>query len=144
MLIWEGMSGSITVTALMSHDGIHRLFLPSASWLKGQASHPMLHSTIEYCRTELRSYCHEILTDAKLLHKGSDTKGWSRFLVPFFGHYEVKAHVDVLVIDLIYYLAKPQSRERTWEDQRGKKTLLSLTLVLTVSFTKCYPGWRTQ
>ena len=28
----------------------------------------------------------------------------------------------------IYYLAKPQPRERTWEDQRGKKTLLSLTL----------------
>ena len=23
----------------------------------------------------------------------------------------------------IYYLAKPQPRERTWEDQRGKKTL---------------------
>ena len=29
----------------------------------------------------------------------------------------------------IYYLAKPQPRERTWEDQWGKKTLLSLTLV---------------
>ena len=29
----------------------------------------------------------------------------------------------------IYYLAKPQPREWTWEDQRGKKTLLSLTLV---------------
>ena len=29
----------------------------------------------------------------------------------------------------IYYLAKPQPRERTWEDQRGKKTLLCLTLV---------------
>ena len=29
----------------------------------------------------------------------------------------------------IYYLAKPQPRERTWEEQRGKKTLLSLTLV---------------
>ena len=29
----------------------------------------------------------------------------------------------------IYYLAKPQPRERTWENQRGKKTLLSLTLV---------------
>ncbi len=26
----------------------------------------------------------------------------------------------------IYYLAKPQPRERTWEDQWGKKTLLSL------------------
>ena len=29
----------------------------------------------------------------------------------------------------IYYLAKPQPRERTWRNQRGKKTLLSLTLV---------------
>ena len=29
----------------------------------------------------------------------------------------------------IYYLAKSQPRERTWENQRGKKTLLSLTLV---------------
>ena len=29
----------------------------------------------------------------------------------------------------IYYLAKPQPRERAWNCQRGKKTLLSLTLV---------------
>nr|QFQ61189.1 Transcription factor [Conus magus] len=29
----------------------------------------------------------------------------------------------------IYYLAKPQPRERAWRNQRGKKTLLSLTLV---------------
>ena len=29
----------------------------------------------------------------------------------------------------IYYLAKPQPRERAWQLQRGKKTLLSLTLV---------------
>ena len=28
----------------------------------------------------------------------------------------------------IYYLAKPQPRERAWNNQRGKKTLLSLTL----------------
>uniref|UniRef100_A0A1I7S6I4 Reverse transcriptase domain-containing protein n=1 Tax=Bursaphelenchus xylophilus TaxID=6326 RepID=A0A1I7S6I4_BURXY len=28
-----------------------------------------------------------------------------------------------------YYLAKPQPRERAWQRQRGKKTLLSLTLV---------------
>ena len=28
-----------------------------------------------------------------------------------------------------YYLAKPQPRERAWDNQRGKKTLLSLTLV---------------
>ena len=29
----------------------------------------------------------------------------------------------------IYDLAKPQPRERAWKLQRGKKTLLSLTLV---------------
>jgi hypothetical protein len=29
----------------------------------------------------------------------------------------------------IYYLANPQPRERAWHKQRGKKTLLSLTLV---------------
>ncbi len=29
----------------------------------------------------------------------------------------------------IYYLAKPQPRERAWAHRRGKKTLLSLTLV---------------
>ena len=29
----------------------------------------------------------------------------------------------------IYYLAKLQPRERAWNSQRGKKTLLSLTLV---------------
>ena len=29
----------------------------------------------------------------------------------------------------IYYLAKPQPRERAWNRQRGKKTLLSLTLI---------------
>ena len=29
----------------------------------------------------------------------------------------------------IYYLAKLQPRERAWQNQRGKKTLLSLTLV---------------
>jgi len=27
------------------------------------------------------------------------------------------------------YLAKPKPRERAWQNQRGKKTLLSLTLV---------------
>jgi hypothetical protein len=32
----------------------------------------------------------------------------------------------------IYYLAKPQPRERAWKNQRGKKTLLSLTLVRLV------------
>ena len=29
----------------------------------------------------------------------------------------------------IYYLANLQPRERAWNNQRGKKTLLSLTLV---------------
>ena len=29
----------------------------------------------------------------------------------------------------IYYLAKTQPRERAWQQQQGKKTLLSLTLV---------------
>ena len=28
-----------------------------------------------------------------------------------------------------YHLANPQPRERAWHNQRGKKTLLSLTLV---------------
>uniref|UniRef100_A0AAY4A3S3 Uncharacterized protein n=1 Tax=Denticeps clupeoides TaxID=299321 RepID=A0AAY4A3S3_9TELE len=28
-----------------------------------------------------------------------------------------------------YHPAKPQPRERAWHNQRGKKTLLSLTLV---------------
>ena len=29
----------------------------------------------------------------------------------------------------IYYLVKPQPKEQAWWNQRGKKTLLSLTLV---------------
>ena len=37
----------------------------------------------------------------------------------------------------IYYLAKPQPRERAWNNQRGKKTLLSLTLVRLCEMT-----WR--
>ncbi len=36
---------------------------------------------------------------------------------------------EIPTVPIYYYLAKPQPRERTWEDQRGKKTLLSLTLV---------------
>ena len=39
----------------------------------------------------------------------------------------------------IYYLAKPQPRERAWQNQRGKKTLLSLTLVWIV---KCLERCR--
>ena len=35
----------------------------------------------------------------------------------------------------IYYLAKPQQRERALQKQRGKKTLLSLTLVRRCEMT---------
>ena len=35
----------------------------------------------------------------------------------------------------IYYLANPQPRERAWNNQRGKKTLLSLTLVRLCELT---------
>ena len=34
-----------------------------------------------------------------------------------------------------YYLAKPQPRERVWDNQRAKKTLLSLTLVRLCEMT---------
>ncbi|CAB4285944.1 unnamed protein product [Prunus armeniaca] len=33
----------------------------------------------------------------------------------------------------VYYPAKPQPRERAWQNQRGKKTLLSLTLKAIVA-----------
>ena len=36
----------------------------------------------------------------------------------------------------IYYLANPQPRERAWKNQRGKKTLLSLTLVWLCETTR--------
>ena len=36
----------------------------------------------------------------------------------------------------ICYLAKPQPRERAWQNQRGKKTLLSLTLVCLCEATR--------
>jgi hypothetical protein len=35
----------------------------------------------------------------------------------------------------IYHLAKPQPRERAWHNRRGKKTLLSLTLVRLCGMT---------
>ncbi|WZY99395.1 hypothetical protein YC2023_071724 [Brassica napus] len=35
----------------------------------------------------------------------------------------------------VYYPAKPQPRERAWQNQRGKKTLLSLTLVRLCEMT---------
>ena len=37
--------------------------------------------------------------------------------------------IDKIPTVPIYYLAKPQPRERPWQNQREKKTLLSLTLV---------------
>ena len=46
----------------------------------------------------------------------------------------------------IYYLAKPQPRERAWQKQQGKKTLLSLTLVhntndmTLVHLNECFNG----
>ena len=42
-----------------------------------------------------------------------------------------------------YYPAKPQPRERAWRNQRGKKTLLSLTLIYLVkSIFWCRLGGR--
>jgi len=40
------------------------------------------------------------------------------------------AHAWIYEIPIvpIYYLAKPQPRERAWQNHRGKKTLLSFTL----------------
>ncbi|KAK9667644.1 hypothetical protein RND81_13G001600 [Saponaria officinalis] len=35
----------------------------------------------------------------------------------------------------VYYPAKPQPGERAWQNQRGKKTLLSLTLVRLCEMT---------
>ena len=35
----------------------------------------------------------------------------------------------------IYYLANPQPRERAWKNHRGKKTLLSLTLLRRCEMT---------
>ena len=39
----------------------------------------------------------------------------------------------------IYYLAKPQPRERAWQNQRGKKTLLSFILAGVGS--RAWPVW---
>lgn len=39
----------------------------------------------------------------------------------------------------VYFLAKPQPRERAWHPLRGKKTLLSLTLVCD-----CEAAWSVQ
>ena len=45
----------------------------------------------------------------------------------------------------IYYLAKPQPREWAWQNQRGKKTLLSLTLVrLCMPLTNINSDWMSN
>ena len=47
------------------------------------------------------------------------------------GHLIADAHewIDETPTVPIHHPAKPQPRERAWDDQLGKKTLLSLTLV---------------
>jgi len=42
---------------------------------------------------------------------------------------DVHEWINVILTVPIYYLAKPLPRERSWKSKRGKKTLLSLTLV---------------
>ncbi|KAL0287983.1 UNVERIFIED_CONTAM: hypothetical protein Sradi_7112900 [Sesamum radiatum] len=42
----------------------------------------------------------------------------------------------------VYYPAKPQPRERAWRNQRGKKTLLSLTLVRLCEMTERWDKWE--
>ena len=45
----------------------------------------------------------------------------------------------------IYCLANPQPRERAWNNQRGKKTLLSLTLVRRCEMTyEVQNKWEVQ
>ena len=58
-------------------------------------------------------------------------KGAMSAAAPRFGPYDKswKGHGKVGGSVPICYLAKPQPRERAWKNQRGKKTLLSLTLV---------------
>ena len=53
------------------------------------------------------------------------------------GHLISDAHewINEIPTDPIYCLAKPQPRERAWDNQLGKKTLLSLTLVRLCEMT---------
>ncbi|OBA24080.1 hypothetical protein METBIDRAFT_34621 [Metschnikowia bicuspidata var. bicuspidata NRRL YB-4993] len=37
--------------------------------------------------------------------------------------------IDEILTVPIYYLAKPQPRERAWQNRRGKKGLFNFTLV---------------
>ena len=48
-----------------------------------------------------------------------------------FRHLINDAHewINEILIVSIYYLAKSQSRKRTWQNQREKKTLLNLILI---------------
>ena len=56
---------------------------------------------------------------------GGLSRSWSNF---FWGVGSAQWINEIPTVP-IYYLAKPQPRERAWQNQRGKKTLLSLTLV---------------
>ena len=38
----------------------------------------------------------------------------------------------------IYYLANPQPRERAWNNRRGKKTLVSVSMKFQDTFSKIY------
>ena len=53
------------------------------------------------------------------------------------GHLSNDAHewINAIPIVPIYYLVKPQPREGAWDKQRGKKTLLRLTLVRLCEMT---------
>ena len=49
-----------------------------------------------------------------------------RLVNPFMARHE---WINEILTVPFYYLRKPQPRERVWDHHRGKKTLLSLTLV---------------
>ncbi|PKA48994.1 hypothetical protein AXF42_Ash019532 [Apostasia shenzhenica] len=48
---------------------------------------------------------------------------------------DAREWINEILTILVYYPAKPQPRERAWQNQRGKKTLLSLTLVRLCEMT---------
>ena len=49
---------------------------------------------------------------------------------------DAQERINEILTVPIYCLAKPQPRERAWEQKRGKKTLLSLTPVLNCAMTR--------
>ena len=53
-------------------------------------------------------------------------------------HLTSDAHewIDEILPVPTYYLAKPQRRERASQNWRGKKTLLSLTLILSMKIDR--------